>query len=131
MEPHATHCYVTLRVHNYWSWNKLSILLKSDNIYPTHQSKSRYIQETHGTADLQFSSFGRERHGTQESRWTDSVKHMQRPYPEFYLLCSMRFCFKGKREIWERTEFYCSVAVPSIHMIYSQLQRLYIFQPST
>lgn len=46
MEPHATHCYVTLRVHNYWSWNKLSILLKSDNIYPTQLNPGIYKKPT-------------------------------------------------------------------------------------
>lgn len=61
-------------------------------IYHTMTEKITNVQHS------QSSSFGREMHDTPGSHWTDSERRMQRPYPEFCLLCSMIFWNEGDRK---------------------------------
>lgn len=81
----------SIAVHYYQSLNKLFEQTLADHEVNMFFNTSTLLQ-SHDKFNLQSSSFGRETHGTPGSHWTDSERHMQRPYPEFYLRCSMRFC---------------------------------------
>lgn len=99
MEPHTTNtCCLKCRSFlglNCHQKHSPCDLLKFSSMYSyitQWQKKITNVQHS------QSSSFGREMHDTPGSHWTDSERRMQRPYPEFCLLCSMIFWNEGDRK---------------------------------